>query len=469
MKMLIAIGFALLAAFAGPQARAQDALQVPQSVAQIQLSFAAVVKTAAPAVVNIYTKRRVQVRMPFSPFMNDPLFGQFLGGGSLPRERVVSSLGSGVIVGADGTIVTSHHVIQKADEIRVVLADRSEYDAAIVKVDERSDLAVLKVKAAVPLPYLELRDSDTLEVGDIVLAIGNPFGVGQTVTQGIVSALARPAGGVSDYQFFIQTDAAINPGNSGGALVDTQGRLTGINTAIYSTTGGSNGIGFAIPANMVQAVLAGQAADGRVVPPWFGVSAQEVTGSIADSLAMGHPRGVLLREVAPGGPAEKAGLKSGDVILSVGGRLVSSERELGYRIATLGIGKPVPVRLWRGGKELDLEVVPVATVSVENTPGAALLEGEHPLAGIAVTDITPAIASELGLPAGAEGVVVTKARTGGRQLLGMSLRAGDVILQVNRASVTSVAQLRKLLKMRGDGWQITFQRGKSITTLSVMP
>ena len=464
----------IIAALIPTQAHAdsRDALTVPATQAQITLSFSPVVKKASPAVVNIYTRRTVQVRSQMiSPFMMDPMFRPFFGGdmgfGAMPRERVVRSLGSGVIVNADGTVVTSHHVIKDTDEITVVLADKSEYEATVVKVDAQSDLAVLKIPAKDPLPFLALRDSDTLEVGDLVLAIGNPFGIGQTVTQGIVSALARQAQGVSDYQFFIQTDAAINPGNSGGALVDSEGRLVGVNTAIYSTSGGSNGVGFAIPANMVQAVLSGKVSQGNVVHPWFGLNVQPITPEIANSLGMAKPEGVLVQEAYKDGPAQKAGILAGDIIQTVDGKPVHSEQDLNFRAATSRIGQPVAVGVYRAGQVLLLDVVPVAPDAAALMPNMVLLEGKHPLAGLTVADLTPGLAAQMGLATEQRiGVVVVK----GRQVkpVGMAMRAGDIILEVNGAPVSSVAQLRRLLADRAAGWKISFRRGNAVMTLAVV-
>src|SRR5580704_16910087 len=262
--------------------------QVPTSPAQIQLSFAPVVQRVAPAVVNVYAQHVVANN---NPFMADPFFRQFFGGGGMPRERVERSLGSGVISDPSGLVVTNFHVIDGASEVKVSLADKREFDAEIVLSDQRSDLAVLRIKGASErFPTLEFANSDELQVGDVVLAIGDPFGVGQTVTHGIVSAVARTQVGISDYQFFIQTDAAINPGNSGGALVDMNGRLVGINSAIYSRSGGSQGIGFAIPANMVRAVVSSAKAGATVVRrPWLGAKLQAVTPGIAESLSVKRP------------------------------------------------------------------------------------------------------------------------------------------------------------------------------------
>src|SRR5215831_13559283 len=293
--------------------------QVPASASQLELSFAPVVKRVAPAVVNVYAARIVANN---NPFLADPFFRQFFG--AVPREQVERSLGSGVIIDQAGLVVTNYHVIDGASQIKVALADKREFEADIVLKDQRSDLAVLRVKDANErFPTLEFADSDELQVGDVVLAIGDPFGVGQTVTHGIVSAVARTQVGISDYRFFIQTDAAINPGNSGGALVDANGRLIGINTAIYSRSGGSQGIGFAIPANMVRVVVASAKTGGSaVVRPWLGAKLQEVTPEIADSMGLKRPSGALVANVAAGGPAARAGIKTGDVIVSIDGTVV---------------------------------------------------------------------------------------------------------------------------------------------------
>ena len=273
----------------------------PSSRLSLQLSYAPVVKIAAPAVVNVYVKKRVRPRR--NSLLNDPFFRRFFDGNfGLPRERVQNSLGSGVIVSPGGIIVTNHHVIKGgADgEIKVVLADKREYTAHLILKDERTDLAILRIEArGQRFPFLEFKDSDGLEVGDLVLAIGNPFGVGQTVTSGIISALARTRVGISDYQFFIQTDAAINPGNSGGALVSMDGQLVGINTAIYSRGGGSIGIGFAIPANMVRLVVQSAMRGGKVQRPWFGAKLQPVSRDIAVSLGLDRRIGLLTaRDIA---------------------------------------------------------------------------------------------------------------------------------------------------------------------------
>jgi len=328
--------FAVISALASA-APAQDA-RVPSSPGEIRLSFAPVVKRIAPAVVNVYAARVVENRMPL---FDDPIFRRFFGGGGGgPREQVQRSLGSGVIVDASGLVVTNNHVIENADQIKVSLADKREFDADLILKDARSDLAVLRLKdGRERFTAVDLADSDALQVGDMVLAIGNPFGVGQTVTHGIVSALARTQVGITDYQFFIQTDAAINPGNSGGALVDLAGRLVGINTAIFSRSGGSQGIGFAIPANMVRAVIASAKGGATVVRrPWLGAKLQAVTPEIADSLSLKRPAGALVNGVTAKSPAARAGLRTGDLIVEVDGQPVDDPNAFDYRFATKPLG-----------------------------------------------------------------------------------------------------------------------------------
>ena len=307
----------------------------------LQLSYAPVVAKVAPAVVNVYSKR--VVRQAVNPF-----FQQFFGAGPM-RSRVEQSLGSGVIVRPDGIILTNNHVIDGGQDIQVALPDRREFQARVILADPRTDLAVLKIDAGrEPLPSLQFGDSDRVQVGDLVLAIGDPFGVGQTVTSGIVSALARSNGGASDYQSFIQTDAAINPGNSGGALVTMDGRLIGINSSIVSSSGGNIGIGFAIPSNMARTVVDGALAGG-IKRPWFGADGQAVTADIAKSLGLARPQGVLISQVYPGSPAAQAGIAKGDVVLSVDGFEVADSNALRYRVVTRKPGDSVNVRYLRNG------------------------------------------------------------------------------------------------------------------------
>ncbi|MFL5171459.1 MAG: trypsin-like peptidase domain-containing protein, partial [Microvirga sp.] len=361
LNLAAAFAAALLGA-AGAQAQDRAVLQ---SRAQVQLSYAAVVKEAAPSVVNVYGARveRRQQNAAMEEFMRR-FFGDGgpggPGGPGAPdgfQGRGQRSLGSGVVVDASGLVVTNHHVVEGMTEVKIALADKREFEATIVLSDPRTDLAVLKAKGAPPLHALEFGDSEGLQVGDLVLAIGNPFGVGQTVTHGIVSALARTQVGISDYQFFIQTDAAINPGNSGGALVDMAGRLVGINTAIFSQSGGSHGIGFAIPASMVKAVVDSARGGNRTVRrPWLGASLQSVSNEIAESMGLERPTGVLVAAIFDKGPADEAGIKRGDVILAVDGQSVDDPEAFGYRYALKGVSGQTGLTVLRDGKRLVLPV-----------------------------------------------------------------------------------------------------------------
>ncbi|MFQ6016884.1 MAG: Do family serine endopeptidase [Kiloniellaceae bacterium] len=450
----------LISLLAAPTAAPGQTKTVPGSRAEVELSFAPVVKKVAPAVVNIFTKRVVRQRN-ISPLFDDPFFRRFFGEDfgmfGVPRERIQSSLGSGVIVSGGGLVVTNHHVIKGSDEITVVLSDRREFAAELVLDDERTDLAVLRiVPAGETLPHIEFRDSDDVEVGDLVLAVGNPFGVGQTVTSGIVSATARTQVGISDFSFFIQTDAAINPGNSGGALVTLDGKLLGINTAIYSRTGGSVGIGFAIPSNMVKTVVASAVRGGVILRAWSGLIGQTLTQDLAEGFGLDRPGGVIVSEVYPGGPADRAGVRPGDVILAVAGQRVADVESLRFRIATRDLGGKVKLEAWRNRRrltfELPLEVAP------ETPPrNETVLGGRHPLAGAVVANLSPALADELDLPGAWEGVIVLRLlRASPARRLGF--RPGDIILAVNRRTVNGVAALEAELARPATGWRISFNR-----------
>lgn len=433
---------------------------VPADRAEISLSFAPVVKKVVPAVVNVYASRIVD-QQPQSPFRDDPLFRRFFGGEApgqaAPRQRQLQSLGSGVLVDPSGIIVTNNHVIKDADAVRVALSDRREFDADIVLKDEKTDLAVLKVRGAdEPLPALALADSDRLEVGDLVLAVGNPFGVGQTVTQGIVSALARTQVGISDYQFFIQTDAAINPGNSGGALVDVAGNVVGINTAIYSRSGGNIGIGFAIPANMVRQVVDAARQGGVIHRPWLGATLQTVSADIADGLGLRRPEGAIVTAVVEGGPAQEAGLRVGDLIVSVDGKEIDDPDGFGYRFTTRPLGGSVKLGLLRGGKT---ESVSVALVEAPEVPArdARTLSGVSPLGGATIVNLSPAANDELGLPGDRRGVAVSAVGDGsiaGR----VGFRRGDILVEINGAAPENAAAAARALSTRAGVWRIAVER-----------
>ena len=405
LRLLIA---GVLAFFVAP-ALADAAKVAPQSPGEVHLSFAPVVKKAQPAVVNVYASR--VERRASNPLFDDPIFRQFFGqqGGD---ARTSQSLGSGVIVDPSGLVVTNHHVIEGMTEVKVALSDHREFEAKIVLRDPRSDLAVLKIKSDETFPVLELGDSDAIEVGDFVIAIGNPFGVGQTVTQGIISALARTQAGISDYGFFIQTDAAINPGNSGGALVDLAGRLVGINSAIYSRSGGSMGIGFAIPVNMVKGVVEAAKGGGKAVRrPWLGAGLQNVSKDIADSIGLDRPVGALVASVTEDGPAAEAGLKRGDVIIAVDGQAVEDGGGVGFRLGEKPVGGVASLSVQRNGKVVALPLKLIAAPEIP--PREAIkIKTLSPFQGATVMNISPAIIEELSLAAAHEGVVVADAPEG---------------------------------------------------------
>jgi serine protease Do len=455
----------LVLALSGPAlAQTDGAVTVPESQGQIELSFAPVVKRVAPAVVNIFSKRVVRERA-VSPLFNDPFFKRFFGEDfgmlGVPRERIQNSLGSGVIVSAEGLVVTNHHVIQGSDEITVVLTDRREFSATLVLDDERTDLAVLRIDAGNgKLPHVEFRDSDTVEVGDLVLAIGNPFGVGQTVTSGIVSATARTQVGISDYSFFIQTDAAINPGNSGGALVTLDGKLLGINTAIFSRGGGSIGIGFAIPANMVRTVVASAERGGQIVRAWTGLVGQPLTRDLAEGFGLDRPGGVVVSRIYPNGPADQAGIDKGDVILAVDGKAVNDEESLRFRVATRELGGLAKVEIWRDRQRhsVDFPVVPAPeTPPRDETP----LRGNHPLAGAVVANLSPALAEEKDLPGAWEGVIITKIARGSPAHR-LRFSPGDILIAIEDVQIKDVAGLTAELARPSERWRISFSRGGQV-------
>jgi len=452
---------------AGAPADAQKRT-LPSSSAEISLSFAPLVKKASPAVVNIYTKRVVKTRQ--SPFFNDPFFRQFFGDNlfnfGAPRDRVQNSLGSGVIVRRNGIIVTNNHVIKGADKIIVVLSDRRELSAKVVLADERTDLAVLRVDTkGERLPALKLRNSDELEVGDLVLAIGNPFGVGQTVTSGIVSAVARAAEGVSDFSFFIQTDAAINPGNSGGALLTMDGRLAGINTAIYSKSGGSQGVGFAVPANMVARIIESALGGSGIVSPWLGAAGQQVTSRLAANLGLRRPVGVLINETYSGGPADRAGVRVGDIVTAINEQEVETSAALRFRIATLRVGDRAALRIWRDGRTRELRF-PLEKAPEKPRKNLTRLKGKHPLAGALIANMSPALAEELSINPLKRGVIVLKvARRSAANRLG--LRPGDYLVEVNGNKVTRVAAAKKLLGKPRQRWAISIKRDGKILSVIV--
>jgi Do/DeqQ family serine protease len=464
---LAIVAVAGVAAHLGPldQAYAQRRVPPPSREAA-QFSFAPIVKKAAPAVVNVYVRTHVQAFS--SPFADDPFFRRFFGERfGMPQERVQNSLGSGVIVNAEGVVVTNNLVIKggAATEIKVALADKREFDAKVIVQDEKTDIAVLKIEGGDGhFPTVEFADSDSLEVGDMVLAIGNPFGVGQTVTSGIVSALARSEVGQSDAQVFIQTDAAINPGNSGGALIDMSGLLVGINTAIFSRSGGSHGIGFAIPANLVRLYVDSALSGRKVEKPWLGAKLEAVTRDVAEGLGLDRVAGALVARVYDNGPAAEAGLLSGDVIVAVDGFDVSDARAVTYRLTTRGVGNRARLDVLRKGEPATV------TLALRAAPQAGRedirnLSGQHPLDGARVANLLPSIAEELGVVE-QEGVVILSVRSGS-PAASLGFRPGDVVMHVGRESISSVNQLERAVRERQRVWRIGVKRGDRLLQLQI--
>jgi Do/DeqQ family serine protease len=446
----------------GPADAAAQTRTPPDSRREVQLSFAPVVKKAAPAVVNVYGARveRARQRQSMDDFLRR-FFGE--DGPGMPREHMQRSLGSGVIVDAAGLVVTNHHVIENMTEVKVALPDRREFEGEIVLRDPRTDLAVLKLKGATGLPSIEFGDSEALEVGDLVLAIGNPFGVGQTVTQGIVSALARTQVGVTDYQFFIQTDAAINPGNSGGALVDNNGRLIGINTAIFSRSGGSHGIGFAIPASMARTVVeSARGGDRTVRRPWLGARLQGVDRDLAESIGLERPMGVLVSGVFEKGPAHEAGLRRNDVIVELDGQGIDDPDAFGYRFALKGLGGQANLTVMRGGKRSALKVK-LQTPPETRPRDPVKIRTRSPLGGATAVNMSPAVADELQLEVGTDGVVIADVDEGSPASR-VGFRKGDLILAVNGERVATSKDLERLLRGGSQTWRITINRGGQVLT-----
>jgi Do/DeqQ family serine protease len=454
MTMIRSLAALLISVVVVLPALAQDR-RVPASPAEIRLSYAPIVQHVQPAVVNVYAAKMVQNR---NPLLDDPIFRRFFGVPGQQPEQMQRSLGSGVMVDPSGLVVTNNHVIEGADQVKVSLSDKREFEAEIVLKDSRSDLAVLRLKDShEKFPTLDFANSDELLVGDVVLAIGNPFGVGQTVTHGIISALARTQVGITDYQFFIQTDAAINPGNSGGALVDITGKLVGVNTAIFSRSGGSQGIGFAIPANMVRVVVTSAKSGGKAVKrPWLGARLQAVTPEIAETMGLHLPSGALVANVVPNSPAARAGLKLSDLIVEIDGQTVDDPNAFDYRFATRPLGGTSQIEVQRAGKTVKL------TVPLETAPDVGrneiVLTSRSPFQGAKVANISPAVADELHLDADIEGVVVTDLADDGTAA-SLGFQKGDIILTVNNQKIARTSDLEKVTRETARVWRITFVRG----------
>lgn len=454
----LGVGIALAAAVT---ASAQSPVRVvPLNRDEVTLSYAPLVDKAAPAVVNVHT-RKIVTQRAVSPLLDEPIIKRFFGGGGAlgGRERAELSLGSGVIVDPNGIVVTNHHVIEGAKRVLVVLADKRQYVADVVLADARTDLAILKLgETDAELPYLEFGDLREVRIGDLVLAIGNPFGVGQTVTEGIVSALARTAVGIADYRSFIQTDASINPGNSGGALIDIHGRLIGINTAIFSRGGGggSIGIGFAVPSSMVRRVVTAAIAGRPLVRPWLGIYGIEVNPQIAGMLGLPRPVGVVIDHLHPDGPLAQAGLAPGDVILALNGREVKDMTSLRFSAATHEIGETVALTIYRRGRIGRIAVEMMAPP--EQPPRTPkLLRGYHHFGGATVAGLSPALAEDMNLDSAIAGVVVLGVRPASRAASN-GLRRGDIVLAINGKAVAEVKDLDRFIRKPFPGWKVLVRR-----------
>jgi Do/DeqQ family serine protease len=459
------IALALCTAIAAAPAQEREA---PPTREALQYSYAPIVKKATPAVVNVYVRSRVRTQV--SPFANDPFFQRFFGGRGgfgLPQERIQSSLGSGVIISADGVIVTNTHVVKGGTDtqIRVALSDKREFDARIIAQDERTDLAVLKIeKGGKDFPFLQFADSDKLEVGDLVLAIGNPFGVGQTVTSGIISALARTEMAQAETQVFLQTDAAINPGNSGGALVDMNGRLAGINTMIFSQSGGSVGIGFAIPSNLVRLFADNAIAGRKIERPWLGGQLETVTREMAMQLKLDRVSGAIVVRLTSHGPAAKAGLQLSDVIVGVDGFEVGDSHSVLYRLTARGIGNNSRIDVIRDGKRMTVEV-PLLPAPKPGKDDIRNLSGNHPFDGARVSNILPSVADELNLDE-TDGVVIVAVRSGGVAAR-LDFQPGDIIVQINNEKITDVIALDQLTRTPQPKWSVTIKRAGRLMKLQM--
>lgn len=441
--------------------------QIPHTRHEMLLSFAPLVKEIAPAVVNIYALSHPKSQRGKSPYLADPLFKQFFEYfyGEEKDGPTEFALGSGIIVDKQGFILTNYHVIKDADMIKVALADKREFKAKLVTIDKRSDLALLQINSKEDLPFLEVAPQEDLEVGDLVLAIGNPFGVGQTVTTGIISALARSEEGIGDFRTFIQTDAAINPGNSGGALVTTDGRLVGINTAIYSKSGGSVGIGFAIPTSLAIPVVESIHREGKVIRPWIGLGVEEMTGESAEALGLSHPYGVLVRSVYPQGPADEAGLKAGDFIAFFNDKEIEDDAFLDYQVGISPIGERAILTIVRKGEERKIPIQ-LREPMAEKDPEPLIIKGSNPLRGVKVRTLSPALALDLGFDPMKQGVLITE-REDETSAAQLGIQPGDIIEGINKEKITTKEELAKFLETKASSWDLILRRGQKVLTLQV--
>jgi serine protease Do len=423
----------------------------------LEQGFSSAVKTAAPAVVNISSSRVVKTPETGPGGLDEDFLRRFFGEEFMrqfrvPRERRERSLGSGVIVNPSGYILTNSHVIDNATEVKVSLSDKRELPGKIIGIDPGTDVAVIRVNAD-HLQTLPFADSSKVEVGDICLAVGNPFGLGQTVTMGIVSATGRGGLGIEDYEDFIQTDASINPGNSGGALVNVRGELIGVNTAILSPSGGNLGIGFAVPSNMVRTVMDQIITTGKVTRGYLGVTIQDITPDLVKALKLQTSHGALIGDVDPNGPAAKSGLQSGDVVLEINGKGINDSRELRLMVGAMKPSSQISMRILRSGESrnvsLTLGEMPIPKETVSNNPPPPPAREkpsapEQPRIGVAVTEVTPEIAKELKMPASTKGIVIGEVEDGS-SASEAGLEIGDIVAEVDRKPVKTVTDFRNAI------------------------
>ena len=433
-------------------AKSQVSSKSVDTLTQLSEALSEVAAVSTPSVVNISTTRVINSRdeAPFD-FFDDPFFRRFFGDQiprqDVPKEHKEQSLGSGVIVSEDGYIVTNNHVIEKAQEIKVLLGDKRDFKATLIGADPKTDIAVIKIEAR-GLPALPWGDANTLKVGELVFAIGNPFGLNQTVTMGVISAVGRANVGIADYEDFIQTDAAINPGNSGGALLNARGELVGINTAIISRTGGYQGIGFAVPSSMARQVIDSLVKYKKVVRGWLGVSIQEVTSELAEEFGVRNLKGALVSRVMKGSPADKAGIRQGDVILQYNGKEVEDTGHLRNIVSQTPIASKVKIKLLRQKKELEVEVVvsELPKKPAEAAPSPDEESGNHEegsaLAGLVVRELTPELAGRFGLDESEKGVVIVKTDPDSKAYEA-GIRPGDIILQINQKNIPTLEAYKK--------------------------
>jgi serine protease Do len=446
---LVAAGFAGgLVLTASDEQAAEFGVRTALAAPQGDLDPADVAAMTMPAVVNINTDKVVE--MQSHPFMDDPFFRRFFDRQMPDRERRERSLGSGVVISADGYIVTNNHIVEDAESIRVTFNDRESYDAEVIGTDPQTDVALIKIDPERDLPHLDFGDNEALRVGERVLAVGNPFGVGQTVTMGIVSAMGRSIG-LMDYEDHIQTDASINPGNSGGALVNMRGEVVGINSAILSRSGGSQGIGFAIPASMVQRIIESLREDGQVERAWLGVSIQPVNQSIADYYGLDKPTGVLVARVNEDTPADEAGLEDGDIILSVDGRRVDTTAQLRNTVSLTPVGATVELRLLRDDEEISKKVTLGEMPTPENLAQGRSTGGEsvNGLEGVKVRELNEQLRRRFDIDDSVVGLMITDIDPSSKAAR-EGLREGDVILEIDRKEISSLGDYRDAMKDVGE-------------------